>query len=246
MRKLILPILASFALCGTASATVIVLDFDDKDAGQIVDGQINPFVSLSTTGGTGSSIVFDTRNPTGGDEDLALITNVTPGMGNLSPGGNVLIIAENLIDADMNGLVDVPDDNASGGTFTFDFAQDVTFFGFNGIDFTDGRGFLQVDLFDSLGASLLSTRIDDIGGFSVDIIAEVGDNAFFGLFANVFGENGIAGVSQAQITLGGSGAIDSLTFHVNEVPIPAALPLMVTALGFGGFASRRRKARLAQ
>ena len=105
---------------------------------------------------------------------------------------------------------------------------------------------MQVDLFDSLGASLLSTRIDDIGGFSVDIIAEVGDNAFFGLFANVFGENGIAGVSQAQITLGGSGAIDSLTFHVNEVPIPAALPLMVTALGFGGFASRRRKARLAK
>jgi len=247
VRKSILSILATAAtvaltgtVYGTASATPIVLDFDSIQAGEVVDGDINPFVRLTTTGGQGAAIAFDTRNPTGGDEDLILVNNLTPGVNGVSPGGNVLIIAENLIDADMNGLVDIPDDNAGGGVFTFDFVNDVTFFGFNAIDVTDAGGFVSVDLFGAAG-NLFSFTIDDVMRPGVDLVTDIGDQSFFGLFNNVFGDDGIAGVRQAQITLGGSGAIDGVSFHVNEVPIPAALPLMATTLAFGGFVSRRRK-----
>ncbi|MEL6790890.1 MAG: hypothetical protein AAGL18_02530 [Pseudomonadota bacterium] len=235
-------IAAAGFLAGAAQATPINLDFDSNVAGEVIDGDINPFVRLTTTGGQGAAVVFDTRNPTGGDEDLILVTNLTPGVNGPSPGGNVLIIAENLIDADMNGLVDIPDDNANGGSFTFDFANEVTFFGFNAIDFTDGGGFLTVDLFGASG-NLFSFTIDDVMRSGVDLVADVGDQAFFGLFNNIFGDDGIAGVTQAVITLGGSGAIDGVSFHANEVPVPAALPLMVSTLAFGGFVARRRKLR---
>lgn len=250
MRKSVLSILLSVAsvalsgpFLGAASAAPIVLDFDSNQAGQIIDGNINPFVRLTTTGGTGAAIAFDTRNPTGGDDDLILANNLTPGVSGVSPGGNVLIIAENLVDADRNGFVDVPDDNAGGGTFTFDFTNAVTIFGFNAIDVTDGAGFLNVELFGAAG-SLFSFTIDDIMRDGVDLVADITDRTYFGLFDNIFGADGVSGVTQAKITLGGSGAIDGFSFHANEVPIPAALPLMLSSLAFGGFVSRRRKQRV--
>ncbi len=241
MKKFLIPLIASGMMSSAALAEIVVLDFDALAAGETVSGQINPFVSLTTTGGAGTAIAFDTNNPTGGDEDLEIFFNASEGFGP-PPSGNVLIIAENLNDANNDGLVDIPDDNAGGGTFTFDFVEEVTFLGFNGIDFTDANGFLQVDLFGDLG-SLFSFAIDDVAGPGIDSVLEVGDNTFIGLFANIFGADGVAGVTQAVITLGGSGAIDSLTFEISEVPVPAALPLMLTALGFGGYISRRRKTK---
>jgi len=243
MRKFFLPFIASVTICGSAAATPVILDFDNLSTGEVASNQLRPFVTVSATGGAGQAIAFDTQNPTGGDEDLVLLTNVNPTPGNPSPGGNVLIIAENLTDTNNDGFVDIPDDNAGGGTFTFDFSQPVNFVGFNAIDFTDSGSFVQIDLFNG-STNIFSFLVDDAA--PADLIASVGDNAFLGLFANVFGEDGISGVTQAEITLGGSGAIDSLSLHVGEVPVPAALPLMLSALGFGGFASRRRKAKLAR
>ncbi len=245
MRKSFLSVLASFAFCGAASATPVTLDFTSDQAGQVVDGQVNPFVNVSTSGGANLATVFDSANPTGGDTDLVLLNNASPmDFGSPSPGGNILIIAENSVDSNGDGLIDVPDDNAGGGTISFDFLQEVTFFGFNAIDFTDAGGSLTVDLFGAAG-ELFSFTVSDIAGPGVDLVADVSDNTFIGLFSNVFGFDGITGVTQADITLSGSGAIDNLRFEVSEVPIPAALPLMMTALGFGGFVSRRRKAKIA-
>ncbi len=244
MRKLILPLIASLTVCGAASASAVVLDFEGLQTGEIVNNQFNPFVTVSATGGAGQAIIFDTNNPTGGDYDLVVSNTLSPSA-SAPAGGNVLIIAERLTDSNNDGFVDVPDDNGRGGTITFDFAQAVDFLGFNGIDFTDGRGFLQVDLF-SGAANIFSFLIDDNAGSNPNILADVGDNIAFGLFENVFGADGVSGVTSAQITLGGSGAIDGLDFAVSEVPVPAALPLMLSALGFGGFVSRRRKAKLAR
>lgn len=74
--------------------------------------------ALNASGGPDKAIIFDTANPTGGDTDLV---TPGPGDGNDTPLGGVLIIAENDIDGDGDGLVDDPDDNASGGTVVFDF-----------------------------------------------------------------------------------------------------------------------------
>lgn len=63
-------------------------------------------------------ILFDSGNPTGGDFDLA-----TPGYGfhNVTALGNLLIVAENALDWNLDGLVDDPDDEKFGGTFFFGF-----------------------------------------------------------------------------------------------------------------------------
>ena len=68
------------------------------------------------TGCTGTTVLFDSENPTGGDEDLA------------GPWGNILIIQEN--DGE-------PDDCGSGGSIVIDFGQPVDIFSIPLIDIED-------------------------------------------------------------------------------------------------------------
>jgi len=73
-------------------------------------------------GGPDKAIIFDSGNPTGGDFDLK-----TPGYGpdNNVFEGKILIIAENVVDLNQDGLVDDPDDEAQGGWIYFDFDMPV-------------------------------------------------------------------------------------------------------------------------
>ena len=73
--------------------------------------------------GTDTLIIFDSANPTGGDGDLQ---TPGPGANNDEALGNLLIIAENTVDGDGDGLVDVPDDEENGGTIVIDFDRPVT------------------------------------------------------------------------------------------------------------------------
>ncbi len=79
-------------------------------------------------------IVFDSANPLPAADDFDLGTphwsHGGPGLGaagfstNLIPLGNVAIIAENLVDGDSDGLIDVPDDADLQGAFMeFDFSH---------------------------------------------------------------------------------------------------------------------------
>ena len=74
--------------------------------------------AINASGGPDKAIIFDSGNVTGDDHDLR-----TPGSGTGNDNflGGLLIIAENDVDGDGDGLVDDPDDNAAGGTFVFDF-----------------------------------------------------------------------------------------------------------------------------
>lgn len=225
MRKLISTVAASVALFGVAHATPVVIDFEGASAGDIVSNQL-PGVTVSGT--VFGAMIFDTNNPTGGDNDLGgPLTRVGPDFGSVA-GGNVLIISE---DGDSSD----PDDNASGGIFTFDFDQAVTFLGFDGVDFTDSGANLIVRLFDTSATEVFTYD------FGAESMAEVGDNEFYSFFGNVFGA-GIAGIATATIELTGSGAIDNLTFDVADVPIPGAIPLLISGIAGLGFAARRKKA----
>ena len=108
-------------------------------------------------------MIFDSGNPTGGDEDLQ-----TPGPGenNDTPLGNLLIIAEDDVDADNDGLVDDPDDSAEGGTIRFDFSTTVTFFGFQVID-VDSKEIDAIVLFDINDNILVAADLGPIGENSV-------------------------------------------------------------------------------
>lgn len=225
MRMILAAIASTTLMAGAAHAAPVTLTFDSLSAGDVVTGQF-PGVTVSATGGSGQAIVFDTDSPTGGDDDLGSpLTRVGPDEGSVA-AGNVLIISE---DGDLND----PDDNGSGGVFTFDFDGVVTFLGFDGVDFTDAGANLIVTLFDDAGDTLFSYD------FAANSMASVGDNEYYSFFTTVFG-SGIAGVALATIELTGSGAIDNLTFDA-AIPVPGALPLLLSGIAGLGFASRRKR-----
>ena len=83
------------------------LDFNTFIAGTVID-DAHEGVSISAIGGSGQAMIFDRANPTGDDGDLGSDTL-----------GGVLIILEDGDSAD-------PNDNAAGGTLSFDFDTVVT------------------------------------------------------------------------------------------------------------------------
>ena len=119
--------------CSAVQAEVI--DFEGFSAGTIIDDDIaGVAVSAFTVGGSSPdvAVVFDTDSPTGGDTDLsAPFIQLGGDSAEFSPG-NVLILQEN--DPCSATACDDPDDNAAGGTFTFEFDLPVIL---NSIDFFD-------------------------------------------------------------------------------------------------------------
>lgn len=105
----------------------------DLPGGGTAPGNLFPDFTLSVVNNNGpqSLIIFDSANPTGEDPDLGTPNQTCggPGIGiggevgqpgeNCVPLGNLLIIAEDIVDGDGNGLVDDPDDDLNGGTITF-------------------------------------------------------------------------------------------------------------------------------
>ncbi|MEM7036949.1 MAG: SprB repeat-containing protein, partial [Bacteroidota bacterium] len=122
-----------------------------------------------------AGVLFDTGNPTGGDFDLGTPhadfggPGVGPGgaMGmpgqNDTPLGNVLVIAENDIDSNNDGLIDDPDDEAGGGEIQLLFASPLYVENVTMLDLDNGNGFVRVT--------------QNNGQFSDFTIPGLGDNA---------------------------------------------------------------------
>ncbi len=166
------------------------IDFDSAPAGTIVSKQF-PDVTFSCETPQASRpdecLLFDSENPTGGDTDLRT-----------EDGGNVLIIAEDVVDADGDGLVDDPDDNGSGGSLTFDFEAPVEL---------RRIGLLDIDENETEG-SIVMTRDD--GSVVTISIPNTGD----GLPQML--QLGIPDVVTATINLQNSGAVTSITYAIGE------------------------------
>lgn len=177
-----------------------ILDFDSNTfgvplampAGTIVT-EFAPPLGIGTvvevennSGGPDEALVFDTSNPTGGDFDLQ-----TPGFGpgNDTPEGNVLIVAENVVDQDNDELVDNPDDEAAGGMIALDFPAPVLVESVKVLDIDQDENAV-VMLFDADGAM--------VGTFG---LAALGDNSAQTIEPNV------AGVSRLELHLSSSGAL---------------------------------------
>jgi len=216
------------ALAIAQSSAALVIDFNDLTAGTIVDDEYSAqgvlISALNFDNDLNLAVVFDTDNPTGGDSDLGSpFMNDT--LGALSPG-NVLILQEN--DNCDDFTCTTPDDEGSrpAGQFIIEFDQAVSL---NSIDFFDVE-VLETDPLESTRIALFDSNGDmiDLDFFTPDT---GGDNrwerAFFG----------VDGVSRIEINLGGSGAISNI--DVTVVPVPAALPLFLAALGGLGFMRKR-------
>jgi len=124
--------------------------------------------AVNKTGGPKKAIIFDSANPTGGDTDL-----VTPGygFGNTEAEGRILIIAENEIDANNDGLIDSPDDEATGGNIFFDFdadvhVEDLTFIDVDGLEQSYVQG---IDANNVVVGTVMLANLGDNSRQTIDI-----------------------------------------------------------------------------
>lgn len=218
-----LTILVALTAAGVAMAAPVKYDFEGLAAGTIVWGQqpnggfqsTSPYpgMQLSAVGiqATNSICVFDTAHPTGGDTDLGTPNQYfggpgvgiggMPGM----PGENsvaqkkVLIIPENLIDANQDNLVDGPDDNAHGGSIAIQWDVTGILYSAVFIDIEEPGG--AVDCY--LGNKLVQS-------FPIQAL---GDNSQVTVNTRTTGP-----IDRTVITFVGSGALAALTFEYYVVP----------------------------
>lgn len=200
-----------------APAHCQVLDFDytigpdEPKAGQVLgedwaDIGMHLTAENNVAGHPDKCIVFDSSNPTGEDPDLA-----TPGYGpgNDEPLGKLLIVAEDDVDADFDGFVDDPDDEAGGGWLNFDFDEPVTVCSTQIVDIDDA------------GPTRIVISFADGSPPAVLYVPNGGDNSVQWIALHY------TGVSRLQFALSGSGAVADVRFE----PCPSILSFDETMTG---------------
>ncbi len=237
---LLLSIAIPFLLHNTIQAEAFVMDFDNLAKGEIVSSQFleTNGVSISAKNfgnGPGIAIIFDSLNPTGGDNDLA---GPTWAGGNLASGntvlGKILIIAENDDDKNHDGLIDIPDDegNRPAGSIFFDFENPMCSVGFDLIDVEGpsefGRNSGFVATFFMGGSELARVGFDQfINEISMfyDPTVEYGNNKVNRISPltvdalSTFTGKSITEFDKVEFNLGGSSAIDNIDVSTCQTPI---------------------------
>lgn len=194
----------------------LLIDFSGLPAGTVIDDEYAGLgVTISAMNNIQQNpdlaIIFDSENPTGGDDDL-----MTPGIGvgNNAPLGNLLIIAEDDEDTNGDGLIDDPDDEAGGGTIFFNLDDTFTGLSISIVDVEEQGGSL---LFFEGGNLAAEVDIPALGDNSAQTILV--DNVSF---------------DELRVDFAGSAGIGQVEF----VPTPATGALL--ALG-GLVMMRRRR-----
>lgn len=151
-----------------------------------------------------AGVIFDSGNPTGGDDDLGTPNadfggpGIGPGGGQGMPGqndtpkGNLLVIAENNVDLNNDGLIDDPDDESAGGEMQITFAGPYFLESVTMVDLDNGNGLIRVHQFN---------------GDSTDFnIPGLGDNAVTDVNIR------LDSVQAFRVILPGSGGIAALAY----------------------------------
>ncbi len=224
-------VVAACLLLAAASvhAQVEVVDFDRLPTGAVVsevfgDQGTGPVKVRGVNGwfapDVNAAVIFDSAIPTGGDFDLGAPNEVFGGPGkgiggergtykNDEPLGKLLIIAENLVDVDGDGLIDDPDDEGKLGRvdFEFDFSEvgPVTLHRMTLIDVEERERTPTVRLLGAGGALLLAKELD-ITGDNGRVRIPLGPTP---------------GVLKMVVELHGSGAISSIRFEPSGPPPPS-------------------------
>lgn len=228
------------------NAAALLLDFEDTGfvhGTQVTNSQGVTINATNIGGGPDLAIIFDTDQASTRDPDL-----VGPwDGGNLydtNDLNNILIIAENSIDANNDGLIDNPDDEGSrpAGTLSLEFVSQLTSVSFDLVDIERSGENGNVSFYD--GSTLLTSV--SFGQFvdSSDAYFQAGV-VYGNNYANSIGtisatDLGIAGFNRIDFNLAGSGGIDNI--NVNEVPEPATMVLF--GAGLTGLAAWKRRKKL--
>jgi len=142
--------------------------------GAVIENHQDVTVSVSHNNANhpDKAIVFDSNcvgGCSGQDPDLQT-PNPTGHPTNTEPLGNLLIIAEDDVDANNDGLVDDPDDEAAGGIITFDFGslhhvQNIRFVDLEGADSVELVGL------DASGATVFTQIVAGLGDSSQQTVS---------------------------------------------------------------------------
>lgn len=238
------PLLMTAALLvwssGAAAATI---DFDDLAVGEFVTNQYLASNGV-TIEATNFARPFDdaiTLDSLTGESDLR---GPAWNGGNLAPAatvlGNVLILAENITDDDMDGLVDRPDDEGSrpAGLFDISFMDPISSFGLDLVDVESPvaeAGSLEFYFSGGLVGTLTFQDLAD-----ADASIEYGNNSanrIAPILASLFQAEAF---DRVVVNLGGSAAIDNLEFEPTQVPEPGVAALLGLGLVLGAGSLRRR------
>jgi len=199
-------------------STLRCIDFEGLARGARVSSVMTPIGPVAIRGfnpsfgvAVNAAIVFDSANPTGTDFDLGTPNETFggPGVGeegelgqpfqNDTPKGNLLIIAENLVDANGDGLIDTPDDaDLLGEIVTIDFTKQ------GAVEFE------SLFLIDPELEKVPSTiRFYGPTGAQIDSIPlpTPGNNGVIRVIYNV------QNVRRVEVRLNGSAAIDDICFR---------------------------------
>jgi len=244
LKKFLVPLLLTiavpFLLLNVVQAEAFVLDFDDLQQGEIVSLQYQKALGVTISSknfgsGPGIAIIFDSLNPTGGDNDLA---GPSWAGGNLASQntvlGKILIIAENDYDLDEDGLIDFPDDegNRPAGSIFFDFENPMCSVGFDLIDvegpseFGLNSGFVAT--FFMSGSELARVGFEQFineKSLFFDPTVEYGNNKVNRITPisveslSTFTGASITAFDKVEFNLGGSSAIDNIDVSTCQSPI---------------------------
>ena len=229
--------LASLGFAIGANAGTITFDETGIVHGTIIDTQFQtPFgVTFSVTNngsGPDLGVAFDSTATGTSDPDLE--DEGGWDTGNLASStilGNLLIIQENN-DGTGDGVADDPDDEGSrpAGTITIDFDFLIDSIGFDLIDIEDVTNEAgSVATFLNGGAALKTVNFADfldLGTFDRDVV--YGNNSANRIAPLTAAEMGIGSFDQVVISMGGSGAVDNITW--STVPEPATSALLAGGL----------------
>lgn len=268
---------ALLALLLASGARASQVDFDDIASGTLLDDEwtsaSNPNVAsgegftITTTNNAGPdwATLYDTELTGGEDDDLEGPPGTNWAGGNLSSPqtsvGNVVIIQEQVSAAEQaagqlalpsgqtSGSNHAPDDDANGGTISFQFESPLESLGFiwvdldagqvpnYSIDFIDNASGTSVSLpmafFESPLSGFYDATVDwaDSHANLVDLITADALAAEFGVPITQF--------DQVDFNMSGSGGIAYLRYELVDAPEPGTLPMV--AIGLAWLANQRRR-----
>jgi hypothetical protein len=236
-----------------ASAPAAVMNFDSRQHGEKVDDDYLASMGVVVSaknfqGGPNLAIAFDTTRTGTADPDLEDPWD----RGNIPSNEklyDILIIAENSRDANGNGLIDSPDDQAETATV----GSGELRFNFNTIQRSFGLDLIDVEAEWGLDPWFISFRLAGVEVSRVTFDKFLDSSSPFFTPGVVFGDNSanridpmtaeemtIRGFNEVVINMRGSGGVNNISFEAGTVVPEPSSALIGTGLLLPLLARRRR------